>query len=828
VTELRTSELRLATRLARREVRRRPGRTALVAVLVALPVAFMVFQLVLYRTEDGTQEEAWRRQYGDRVDAIVQGGVVDASWMPAGARTATGREAELYVTTGDGPRTRVVVHGLSDAADPMLAGLVELVDGRYATAGDEIALEPDLADELDVGVGDSLALDRPSSLELAVVGLVEKPSDLSLPLGVTTADAALLEADPRRPALTTTYVELPDAAAVEQLRGRASVLVRGDFIEDAEGFSNALVVVAYVLGVITLTVFGIVIAAAFAARSRRQLVTLGQLSANGAPGRVLRMTLVLQGTVTGLVGSLAGLMIVVGVLVLGRGWVEAVFQRRIPRYDIRPVELAGAVAIGVAAATVAALVPAWRVERMSTLAALAGRRPLRPVRHRVTAAGVAAVAIGIGLLGLAVLGGQTGENSGVWALVASAGGIIELLGACAVAPAVVSRLEPLATHTRGTVRLAARSLARERARTGAVVSAVAAAAGLAVAVTALVAGAEAGAAAADPPVSDRVVVATEVSRVTDLSYEEDPASPRSGGELYAPPDAAVQRELTTLLPAADRLTLRTAGHQSDWPDIRVPIVADDAVVDALDLGDDVRRGLARTGLVVIGSRGDVPDQATLPGGRAHDVAAVGGEHDLGALSGVVVSPDLVEQLDVELHDAAVAYVNDRPLTTRQRAEVEAFGLDWELDQAVSSRRIVAIPPGRGPTPVQRELIVAGVAFVFAVLVVGATLALAAAESRDERDVLTVTGVAPRMLARAAGARAWLLAAIGAGMALPVGLLPVAVLVAADDGPRQFVMPWRTVALLAVVLPVAAAAVACVASATAQRLRPVRVSTALFE
>jgi hypothetical protein len=44
----------------------------------------------------------------------------------------------------------------------------------------------------------------------------------------------------------------------------------------------------------------------------------------------------------------------------------------------------------------------------------------------------------------------------------------------------------------------------------------------------------------------------------------------------------------------------------------------------------------------------------------------------------------------------------------------------------------------------------------------------------------------------------------------------------------FRVPWRSIGLLAVVLPLTAAAVALVASALAQRLRPVRVSTAVFE
>jgi hypothetical protein len=120
------------------------------------------------------------------------------------------------------------------------------------------------------------------------------------------------------------------------------------------------------------------------------------------------------------------------------------------------------------------------------------------------------------------------------------------------------------------------------------------------------------------------------------------------------------------------------------------------------------------------------------------------------------------------------------------------------------------------------------ALAFAVLVVGASLALAATESRDERDVLTVAGVAPGSLARSAGGKAWLLAAIGAAMAVPIGLLPVAVFAVADRGDMVFRVPWRTIGLLAVVLPAVAAIVALGASTLAQRLRPLRVSTAVFE
>jgi hypothetical protein len=196
---------------------------------------------------------------------------------------------------------------------------------------------------------------------------------------------------------------------------------------------------------------------------------------------------------------------------------------------------------------------------------------------------------------------------------------------------------------------------------------------------------------------------------------------------------------------------------------------------------------------------------------------------------VLVSPALVDELGVEPRDGAVAFVNDGPLTARHFDAIEALRDDWLFDEpATACCDVSAAWPDMGVNPVQVEFIMAGAALVFAVLVVGATLALAAAESRDERDVLTIAGVAPSTLARTAGAKAWLLAAIGALMALPVGLLPVAVFVAADDGVMQFVVPWRTVGLLAIVLPAIAAVAALTASATAQRIRPVRVSTAVFE
>jgi len=104
--------------------------------------------------------------------------------------------------------------------------------------------------------------------------------------------------------------------------------------------------------------------------------------------------------------------------------------------------------------------------------------------------------------------------------------------------------------------------------------------------------------------------------------------------------------------------------------------------------------------------------------------------------------------------------------------------------------------------------------VLALLVVAIGLALAAAESCDERDVLAVLGAPPRTLRRTNGGKAFLLTLLGGAVAVPVGLLPVAVVtrVARDGFP--VVVPWRTIGLVVVAVLLLAAAV--------------RVSTATFD
>lgn len=810
------SSLGLAARLARREVRRRPGRTALVALLVALPVAGMVMSVALFRTNHLTPDEEWQRDYGN-ADAVVTlgepeeaGRTLDA--LPVDARVVWVSHLPFWARAGDVGSELGITDMPPD--DPLSAGILDLREGRVPAAPDEVALTPPVADTFDVEVGDRLTLTRPE-VDLQVVGLIQDRADLWSRTAVVIPGGDLITASGHVPSVAG-WIDLPDGAVPDELRELDSTLLLRAEAADryAQPPDRDRVVWTYVIGALVLVVTGIVIAAAFATGVRRQFVTLGQLSASGAPVPVLRAMLVLQGTVTGLVGALAGLGLAVVMLAACRTWVERRFGYRLGTYDVRLLDVAVALGVGVAAATIAALVPAWSLSRVPTLTALAGRRPQPPVRHRVTAAGAVAFTVGLGLLGVAVIGSASGRDGSVWAAVAIAGGVLELLGACAMAPAVVARLEPLAGRTRGSWRLAARSLARQRSRTGGVVSAVAAAAGLAIAATALMAGATAGD-TGYPELSDRVVVASEID---------------SDGvhiDRLPPPDDLLA-ELQRIVPDAERVTVRAAGESSAWPDSAfAPIVADDALVTALELGDGVRRAL-EDGNFVTDDAGTSSGQTTAPDGSRRPLVAAESEHLSGGL-GVFVSPDQAEDLGVVPQVAGVVLVSDRPLTDEQRAKIEHVRSDWELEHPGAPHLDLSVSwPEPGPTPEQIEMVLTGIAVVFAVLVVCASLALAAAESREERDVLSVAGAGPNVLARTAGARAWLLAAIGAAMAVPVGMLPVAVYAATDDGPTSFVVPWRPIGMLALALPIAVAVLALTASATAQRVRPVRVATAMFD
>jgi ABC-type lipoprotein release transport system permease subunit len=874
---------RLAARLARREIFRRPGRTFLVALLVALPVAGMTVAAVMVRTQHETPLQRWQQQYG-RADASVTSAhpLVPGRGILAQLPEATTADGMNYVETRlvRTARGRLSMPTISTlaASDPVTQGILQIMSGRAPTTTGEVFLTRDAAHQLGVAPGDTLHLVRPARRSFKVTGVGELAAQwgqvgMVLPSGAPypwkssniypSVSTLINFASPPSSALLQRILVSPVAKATGLTISPA--LVAPQFDSNATDAAKK-VRWSWVFGALALTVVGIVIAAAFAVGARRQLVTLGQLSGNGAPPKVLRRVLYLQGTGTGVVGALLGVGLGALTLALLAPHADQLFQRDVHPYIVRPVDVVPIVLLGVVTATVAALVPARAAGRVPVLAALAGRRPLGRVPRWIPATGALVATGGLALLGLAVINGRNadgaGSHSDVWLLTAIVGGVCVLLGACAIAPLYVSMLEPAATRTRGSWRVATRSLARQRTRTSAVVSAIAATGALVIAASSLLL-------AAHNHDTSRSQSQPGTVRANEVQLSGH--GTRVGSN---PPPATFAAAVAKVLPHSNRFQLQIpfrpnaswefTGFRSDHPtaaDVVVldsggviygtrhanagnsaPVgIADRAFIAEYGLSTSDQHELARSGaLVLANTRG----RATLelvthgaphlaaPRPQALDAVMVDArQYRTGQLPSVFVTPAKAAQLGMTVKPSTVVLRAKHALTTDQRNRISNIAIT--AAQAVPNQQNPGINfefyiPPTARVPLRLEWLLVGVALVVTLLVVAVNLALSATETRDERDVLIIVGAPPGVMSRTNGYKATLLTVMGVILAIPVGLLPVAVFVAASHKGLHFAFPASVVALLVIALPLVAGLVTTGASRLALRVRPVHISTMAFD
>lgn len=896
--------VRVAARLARREVRRRPWRTLLVALLVAFPVAGMTMAAGFVRTDRYDAAKMWETTWGSSTDVAVSvtsgdtpegEDAVDVeavlASLPAGSRTATWSSAFVIMRTPEKRRASAELLDVS-LSGPVGADLVQVMRGRIPTAAGEVFLTRDVAKELGVELGDVLDLERPHPLSWRVVGVGERraywgsyaavvgpgtayPWDQATRFGGMRNYAIDLPADVRRG-------EVQQLGATLGQESLAPALRRTPTFSET---NTAEVAWSWVIGAIVLTVVGIVIASAFAAGARRQLTTVGQLAANGASPSVVRQVLFLQGTWTGVIGSVGGLLLGgVGLAALAPH-ADRMLGRDVEPWDLRALDLVPVVLLGVLAATVAALIPARTTARIPVLAALAGRRPLAKVPRWVTGMGALASAGGLGLLGLAVLGGRAAtHDTQLWALTAVLGGMGVLLGACAMTPGYTSVLGWAAARMGGTWRLAARSLFRQRTRTSAVVAGVCAASALAVGAAAMVLSIDAeDRNERDAMRRDEVHLSAELMTTTGADQGEThltiapAAAPRDLVEmLRAGLPGAEVLELTAVRPPEgirwqldypDEYEASGDGYATSYgPGSESVAVFDTTTARVYELRDEHRSVLEKEGLLVVGrSNGAgevlfVPDETMWPGvvppgasgGRVvtgrrtgdgprpsttrHPVTVVDGrDYAVGSLPRLLVTPAMVSRLGLVQRPPLTVMRTPAPLTRSQITFVNDTVEEHRLDSTPAGPLepqlnvfTETLYPSDAPNPLLLEAVLTLTALLFSLFVVGVSLALAAAETRDERDVLTVVGAPPKTMWGASGRKAVLLTALGSALAVPVGFLPVVVVTLASHPTPPLVFPWRITALLLIAVPLVAGLATGAASAVGLRVRPVRISTMAFD
>ncbi len=479
------SQWRLASRLARREVRRRPGRTLLVLFLVAVPVFGMAVGSVLVRTYDAADDPVtrwWRPDTDIVVEQRLDDAVAISDSIPSGAEVSSVvRVDSAPIVNADG----TVLHdvALEDPGSNAASCAVTVTDGRLPRSG-EVWLSSPLANRLGVEVGDAVTLTHPAGtwtvagtgrvesdfeklsvimpdlpVEQFVDGVFDRVTLIDLPADASAADIAAAGRG-----LGENVVERPlDDSTVDP-----RVSWRGQDIRTDS--HRGVLAWGWVAGAIALAATGIIISAAFATSARRQLVTVGQLSANGAPERLVRRSLALQGCWTGLVGSVVGVVAAGVALLLARSTIEEVKGSVLAPYRFVPFDLIVIVATGTLAATIAALVPARSASRVPVLAALAGRRPLGVVPRRLVPVGLATFALGVFLL---FLGASSDGGGDAAAAAAVLGGVMILAGMCCCSPLAIDTMSRASALLGRSWRFAGRSLGRTRTRSAAVVTAIA-------------------------------------------------------------------------------------------------------------------------------------------------------------------------------------------------------------------------------------------------------------------------------------------------------------------------------------------------------------------
>ncbi|MFD3907624.1 ABC transporter permease [Streptomyces sp. CB04723] len=516
---------RAAFRMARRDAVRTKGRSALVVAMIALPVLGVTAADLTYRSALPTEAEELTAELGsaDARFSSTSMGPVKLQQMPDGVNWGTPEgapepspevqakpvdvpaafpEGSRYLTERSVPASVTTRHGIADTeigelrvADPMFRGRIELTDGAYPRARGEIAATTAFAEASGLSIGDTVTVRGPEQT-YTLTGTVELPADLradslyALPGSVIAPwqkaadrDKAILPPQPSEPKW---LVKGPPGAGVTWqdilAANERGVVVKSrqvalDPPPDSEvpmsalsnGYSTEVETTAAVLTVASMAVLEIVLLAgpAFAVGARRSRRQLGLVGACGGSRGQVRAVVLAGGAVLGGAGAVAGVGAGFGLTVLFRPMIEDYTGSRFGELTVRPWEIVGIAALGLATGVLAALAPAIVAGRQSVLESLTGRRGIRRGSRVLPVVGVIAIAAGVAV---AVYGGVAGDTAFV-----AGGSVLAELGVLACIPVIVGFLGRLGRRLPLTPRIALRDAARNRGRTAPAVAAVMAA-----------------------------------------------------------------------------------------------------------------------------------------------------------------------------------------------------------------------------------------------------------------------------------------------------------------------------------------------------------------
>jgi putative ABC transport system permease protein len=457
----RRAVIRWALRLFRREWRQQLLVLTLLTVAVAASVTLATSAVNTASDRNG--------RFGDAT-GIVHLEVTDSATVASQIAAIRARFGTVDVIA----HTSVDVPGSVDKLDvrdqdpngPYSAPMLAVREGRFPSATDEVALTDRAARLLDVSVGDTVALE---GLTGTVVGIVENPGELR------DGFALVAPGSIESPQSIQVLVDADDPAQI-RIPGQADG--KGYAIEVEGSDSAAVTVLVMSAATLAMMFVGLIAASGFVVIAQRRQRQLGLLNAIGATDRHVRLVMVANGAIVGVVAAILGLALGVAGWFVAAPAVESAANQRIDRGAMPWMLITGFVLLSITVATAAAWWPARAASRLPVMTALSGR-PIRPQPVRRSLA-VAVVLVGGGVISIAF--SRPGANE-VRPLLLIAGLLAVVIGTVFVAPTAIKVVGSTARRLPFAPRLALRDLARHQARASAALSAITLGLSIAVAIT---------------------------------------------------------------------------------------------------------------------------------------------------------------------------------------------------------------------------------------------------------------------------------------------------------------------------------------------------------
>lgn len=736
----RAQTLGYSAKIARRELWRHRWRTLLVVLLIAVPTCITINTLIFIRTSiaaenirhpdfgsdlvvpivdpepDSTEQSETQNQpyrFVEWTEAKTAAEVEAA--VPPNSTLQRFKDAHTSIMTDDGD-IETAYFVITDLGADAASSWAPLSEGRAAASADEVVLGEGLASRLNLTVGDTMTLRQPPGT-WRLVGISSWNDDNLL--AVRDFDESQLSTP-----VSKLLVDLPQDTEGTEVGELAHTLggslpLHSRYMRSARSadVDFAEIALDWLLAMLFFVMFGVIIVAAFATIARSQLVTIGQLAANGARVGFTRQMLAMQGFWAGLAGVCVGALATVATIPFVRPLIAGSFQAPIPRLEWSPIDVMVIVLIGVAVATVAAAIPTLGLARISVLDALAGRPAQRPVPTWMVPAGV--VIFGVGL---ALMAATIASSSDASAAASMIGLLATAIGVCLVAPLAVQLASRAAAMMPLPIRISLRGLGRTRLRSAAVVSSIAVTTGI---MTIIVAGMQTSTEGPQPgEIAEEVAfLATfpsmeirspdgeallddEGASRTDLPNNADTvklkwigADSKGQADLVRAilPDATEQQLRVAVRPDGlydnrdHRFVLNQPGtgsepgsrqiHPGPFGEVsNLPLIADEAVLDGFSLPGSFARELNRAGYATA-----IPDQFCHGGGdywRGESVEALSLEaprfepkeielvpvegFDCQAFLGPFMTERFAADHGYQIEPAGTLFINPAPLTSSER------------------------------------------------------------------------------------------------------------------------------------------------------------------